>query len=133
MPDSARAQTDQSVESYYEDAVKHFKAGRLKHAHIRLQNALQRDSKHLPTYLLLGELYLYQLQFSEAAAEFERSLESDKNPEVAALYADALTRSGQPDVGTVAVPDDNDAASFVLVDLPSQCFGRLHATGVVNR
>ena len=80
-PPLAVGQAERSVGSFYEDAVKHFNAGRLKHTHIQLQNALQRDSRHIPTHLLLGRLYLENGSPARAieALRSARKLGADEN------------------------------------------------------
>lgn len=70
--------------------------GRLNAAVIDIKSALQQLPSDDRGRRLLGEVYLHQRLFAEAAAEFERSLGTAADPAVAALYAEALNSSGQP-------------------------------------
>jgi putative PEP-CTERM system TPR-repeat lipoprotein len=59
----------QDAVTYYEDAISRFADGDYKAAEIQLKNALQADSKHLPSRLLLGRVQMFQ--GNPAAAEKE--------------------------------------------------------------
>ena len=82
-------------EELLERAQLAFDEDRLKAAVIDAKSVLRQDPSNAEGRRLLGDVNFRQRQLNAAAAEFERSLAGEKNPAVAALYADALTGSGQ--------------------------------------
>ena len=59
-----------AVGKFYETALQHFTGGDYRAAVIQLKNALQQDSKHLPSRILLGRSYLASEFPVQAEAEF---------------------------------------------------------------
>jgi putative PEP-CTERM system TPR-repeat lipoprotein len=63
-----------SVDDYYEDARQYFSRGEFEDAEIQLKNALQLEDQHLPSLILLGDLYFTLEQSSAAEAAYAEAL-----------------------------------------------------------
>jgi putative PEP-CTERM system TPR-repeat lipoprotein len=73
----ALAFTDQNADQPYEDALESFYLSELNTAIIHLKNALKNDPKHLPSMVLLAEVYL--AKGNGAAAENQLENAQDNN------------------------------------------------------
>jgi len=62
---------EEDVGRYYEDALKSSQQGMLPEAVIHLKNALQINSEHLPSRLLMAEVLIHQGNGAAAEAELE--------------------------------------------------------------
>lgn len=87
------AQSFETPAEYYENAVGHIAEKDFKGGEIQLKNALQLDSEHLPSQILLGIVYLEtgQPQQAELALVKARQMGADKNL-IAIPMAQAMLR-----------------------------------------
>jgi len=60
---------------FYEDALMRFGEGDYRGSIVQLKNALQQDTRHLPSRILLGRAYLKTGQTRQAEVEFKAALE----------------------------------------------------------
>ncbi|MCP5416582.1 MAG: PEP-CTERM system TPR-repeat protein PrsT [Chromatiaceae bacterium] len=80
LANTAVQSTSASVGRFYEDALQRFAQEDYRSAAIILKNALQQDSTHLPSRILLGRAYLADNLPVQAEAEFQlaRKLGADR-------------------------------------------------------
>lgn len=91
LADAARSST------YLDDAKARIDQSDLRAAIIQLKNALSEEPDNIEARRLLGETYLVQGQFPEAAKELRRAHDGIATPENAILLARALLGLGELD------------------------------------
>jgi len=83
-----------SANSFYEQAVQAFNDGNYEASYIYLKNALEQQTRNLPSKILMGKILLHKALFPQAIKEFEEALlyNADINL-IIADYASALNFS----------------------------------------
>lgn len=69
--------------------------GKLRAATVDIKAALQQNPRSVEGRKLLGDVSMARVQYAEAAAEYERALSFENDPEILALYAKSLILAGQ--------------------------------------
>ncbi|MCP4935487.1 MAG: PEP-CTERM system TPR-repeat protein PrsT, partial [bacterium] len=96
LADSEGTKTGAAVGKFYEEALQSFSEGEYRVAVIQLKKALQQDSGHLPSRILLGRSYLSSDSPVRAEAEFlqARKLGADRRT-VDPLLAESYLQLGK--------------------------------------
>ncbi|MEZ5935058.1 MAG: PEP-CTERM system TPR-repeat protein PrsT [Alphaproteobacteria bacterium] len=95
-PGQAYADAAQSA-GYVDDAMKRLQQNDAKAAVIQLKNALRENPANAEARRLLGEIYLEQGRFPDAAKELQRAYDATPTTDITVLLARALLGQNQGD------------------------------------